>query len=62
MTVENILVEVSLAVNPVQTAGIQIMKDVEVTQDAGDSHLLKSPHLADIPAILTLQLAVRVAT
>lgn len=62
MTVENTLVEVSVVVNPVQAAGIQIMKDVEVTQDAGDSHLLKSPRVADIPAILTLQLAVRVAT
>lgn len=62
MTVEKTLVEVSLVVNPVQTAGIQIMKDVEVTQNAGDSHPLKSPCLAAIPAILTLQLAVRAAT
>lgn len=62
MTVEKILVEVSLVVNPVQTASIQIMKDVEVIQDAGDSHPLKSPRLADIPAIPTLPLAVRVAT
>lgn len=38
------------------------MKDVEVTQDAGNSHLLKSPCQADIPTILTLQLAVQVAT
>lgn len=62
MTVEKTLVEVSLVINPVQTAGIQKMKDVEVTWDAGDSHLLKSPPLTDIPAILTLQLVVRVAT
>ena len=58
MTVEKTLVEVSLLINPVPTAGIQKMKDVEVTRDAGDSRLLKSPPLTDIPAILTLQLAV----
>lgn len=60
MTVEKILVEVSLVINLVRTAGIQKMKKVEVLQDAGDFHLLKSPPLTDIPAILTLRLAVQV--
>lgn len=62
MTVEKILVEVSLVINLVQIAGIQKMKDVKITQDTGDSHLLKNPPLTDIPAILILRLAAQVAT
>ena len=58
MTVEKTLVEVCLVINPVQTAGIQKMKVVEVTRDVGECHLLKCPPLTDFPAILTLQLVV----